>query len=40
MPVNPGDSDASPKQVWLKTELTDANNSSVAQTVARAYDVR
>lgn len=31
---------ASGKQVWLKTELTDANNSSVTQTVARAYDVR
>ncbi|MEV0319272.1 S8 family peptidase [Streptomyces sp. NPDC050658] len=31
---------AAGKQVWLKTELTDANNSSVTQTVARAYDVR
>ncbi|MFG2497971.1 S8 family serine peptidase [Streptomyces sp. NPDC048441] len=31
---------AAGKQVWLKTELTDANGSSVTQTVARAYDVR
>lgn len=31
---------ASGKQVWLRTELTDANGSSVTQTVARAYDVR
>ncbi|MFG2648446.1 S8 family serine peptidase [Streptomyces sp. NPDC048436] len=31
---------ASGKQVWLKTELTDTNGSSVTQTVARAYDVR
>ncbi|MEU6672910.1 S8 family serine peptidase [Streptomyces sp. NPDC046925] len=31
---------ASGKQVWLRTRLTDANGSSVTQTVARAYDVR
>lgn len=31
---------ASGKQVRLRTELTDANGSSVTQTVARAYDVR
>lgn len=31
---------ASGKQVWLRTELTDTNGSSVTQTVARAYDVR
>lgn len=31
---------ASGKQVWLRTQLTDANGSSVTQTVARAYDVR
>ncbi|WP_367045961.1 S8 family serine peptidase [Streptomyces sp. Je 1-332] len=31
---------ASGKEVWLKTELTDTNGSSVTQTVARAYDVR
>ncbi|MGW6061634.1 S8 family serine peptidase [Streptomyces sp. NPDC055189] len=33
-------SGASGKQVWLRTELTDTNGSSVTQTVARAYDVR
>ncbi|MGW5863309.1 S8 family peptidase [Streptomyces sp. NPDC055239] len=31
---------ASGKHVRLRTELTDANGSSVTQTVARAYDVR
>ncbi|MGB8940598.1 MAG: S8 family serine peptidase [Streptomyces sp.] len=31
---------ASGKHVWLRTELRDANGSSVTQTVARAYDVR
>ncbi|MCF3124040.1 S8 family serine peptidase [Streptomyces arenae] len=31
---------ASGKQVWLRTRLTDAHGNSVAQTVARAYDVR
>ncbi|MFF3644275.1 S8 family serine peptidase [Streptomyces sp. NPDC002564] len=31
---------ASGKQVWLRTQLTDAHGNSVTQTVARAYDVR
>ncbi|MFP3987207.1 S8 family serine peptidase [Streptomyces sp. E11-3] len=31
---------ASGAQVWLRTELTDANGHSVSQTVSRAYDVR
>ncbi|MCT7353049.1 peptidase, partial [Streptomyces sp. 15-116A] len=31
---------AAGKQVWLRTELTDADGNSVRQTVSRAYDVR
>ncbi|MFE0176567.1 S8 family serine peptidase [Streptomyces sp. NPDC059002] len=31
---------ASGKQVWLRSQLTDAHGNSVTQTVARAYDVR
>ncbi|WP_409060355.1 hypothetical protein [Streptomyces sp. SYP-A7185] len=31
---------ATGRQVWLRSEPTDANGSSVTQTVARAYDVR